>query len=102
MHGVHAFQEWLILAAFRTRYLREMPGEREMGAILRSGLGGGTAQIELRAFPFAVRKTEPQRHQDAKGNPFIRRLRRFPQIMILSLRGFGLPPPKAIEKFHLR
>jgi hypothetical protein len=39
MHGVHAFQEWLILAGFQAEYLREAPREGAIGANLRSGMG---------------------------------------------------------------
>src|SRR5882757_1017168 len=39
MHGVHAIQEWLILASFQPRYLRETPREGAAGANLRSGMG---------------------------------------------------------------
>jgi hypothetical protein len=39
MHGVHAFQEWLILADFPLRSLREAQGEDVIGANLRSRTG---------------------------------------------------------------
>ena len=39
MHGVHAIQEWLIPAGFQPGSLREVPGEEQMGANLRSGMG---------------------------------------------------------------